>query len=114
VDRLAIGEQHDPEEAVPHLWNVRPAADPAIGLDRFPDRPFDRVLDPLVGDHGGTVTPRAALWELMIGVAILGYGVAHVYFDSPWTVVFVTLAIGLVGGMGRLYDLRRQHRSSSS
>lgn len=41
MDRLAIGQQHDPQKAIVHLGDLRPAADATVGLDDFAGRRFD-------------------------------------------------------------------------
>ena len=48
MNRLAIGEEHDAEEAPLLLGNLGPAPQASVRLDDFPDRRIDGALDPLI------------------------------------------------------------------
>ncbi len=45
---LAVRQKDNPQAAAPHLVNLRPKPDAAVGLDDFSFRRGDDTLDPLV------------------------------------------------------------------
>ena len=49
---LAVRKQHDPKEPALGLRNGAPSSNPAVGLNDFPNRRFDRTLNPFVPNHG--------------------------------------------------------------
>jgi hypothetical protein len=63
VDCLAIGQQHDPKEAVVCLGDRCPSTNAAVGLNLFAKRMLDYSRDPIV-EYAGAVCPSTCRAEV--------------------------------------------------
>jgi hypothetical protein len=61
VNRLAILEQNNPQRAVFHFWDSRPATNSPVGLDFLTQWAADDLLNPFIFDNGAVWTLAGVL-----------------------------------------------------